>query len=383
MSDLRATCAAGSDPGRDPEKQVNEDAYATTAIQQSLFAVVCDGMGGHAGGRLASRTAVEVMLRTLASSDPLQPTRIRLHRAIVEASAAVHRVGGDTATNERPGATCVAAWLHRGTLEVAHVGDSRAYRLREGKLEALTRDHSVIEAWIAAGQVSREQAHQHPDAHRITRALGILPTVEVELRPTDRLLEGDQILLCSDGLTDLVTELELCELLRQQIPLGQKVNEAILLANSRGGHDNVTAVVIEVTGSPRLERTADAGLGQDPLEVELTTAAVDNAPTEQIPATFGPPDRTVAIDAVSQTVLMDGPRIPAQIREPTVAEQKTVLFSPPSPGPLVRDNTKVGDYVVRPSSPPRVGPSPRQLYKLLAIALLLVALAILFGLIRR
>lgn len=390
MADLRATCAALSDPGRDPEKQVNEDAYATTALQNSLFVVVCDGMGGHAGGRLASTTAVEVVQRVLAGSDPLQPTQLRLHRAISEASSAVYRLGGEAANHERPGATCVAVWLHQNTLDVAHVGDSRAYRLRDGKLEALTRDHSVIEVWIAAGQVTREQAHQHPDAHRITRALGINPTVEVELRPTDSLLVGDQILLCSDGLTDLVTDDELRALMGRPIPLGQRVKEAILLANSRGGHDNITAVLIEVVPLAYVDSTKRSDVRPHPTEtvaalvVDLTTASVRLANTEQLPTQLDPLERTVAIDAVDQTILMDHPRTPIRTALGGAgAENKTVPFAQPGIPAIDPGKPPIAGILGRPSSPPRVGLSPRQLGKLLAIALLLVGLAILFGLFRR
>lgn len=382
MADLQATCAAFSDPGRDPEKQINEDAYATTALQSSLFAVVCDGMGGHVGGRLASNTAVEVIQRVLASSDPLQATQLRLHRAIHDASSAVYRLGGESAAHERPGATCVAVWLHRDTLDVAHVGDSRAYRLRDGKLESLTRDHSVIEAWIAAGHVSREQAHEHPDAHRITRALGINPTVDIELRPTDSLLEGDQLLLCSDGLTDLVKDTELRDLMSRPSPLGQRVRDAVALANSRGGHDNITAVLIEVTRTSSVDGTKrPTEVAEPTLVVELTTASVRLAATEQLPMQLDPLDRTVAIDAVDQTVMMDSPRTQAGTVVGGVgAEHRTVPFAQPA---INAANPPNSEYAFRPSSPPRVGLSPRQLGRLVAIALLLVGLAILFGLLRR
>lgn len=370
MTDLRVSCAAVSDPGREPDKQVNEDAYGMAAIGGSLFAVVCDGMGGHTGGRVASHTAVETIQRTLLNADPTQPTRIRLNQAILAASAAVYRVGGDAALTERPGATCVAVWLHQSTLDVAHVGDSRAYRWRAGKLEALTRDHSVIEAWIEAGQVTREQAHQHPEAHRITRALGMSPHVEVELRKSDQLLAGDTFLLCSDGLTDLVTEADLASLLSRSCTLEQKATEAVALANARGGHDNITVVLLEATDAAQ----PGVAVGGAPMNVLLTTPAVSATATEQLGARPEPLDKTQALDRVDQTVLMDGPQLPSAEANRTLPFAQVGTLGPataPSP------------YATRPSSPPRVGPSPRQLLLLVGITLLLIGFAILFGLFRR
>src|SRR5512133_1546358 len=369
MTELRVSCAAVSDPGREPDKQINEDAYGMTAIGGSLFAVVCDGMGGHIGGREASHTAVETIQRALATSDPLHPTRIRLSQAIQTGSAAVHRVGGDAALDERPGATCVAVWLHQSTVEVAHVGDSRAYRLRAGKLEALTRDHSMIEAWIDAGQVTREQAHQHPEAHRITRALGMTPQVEVELRPSDQLLAGDIFLLCSDGLTDLVTEAELTSLVTGAGMLEQKAAQAVALANARGGHDNITVVLLEVTDAAQ----PNAAAGGSALNVILTTPAVNVTATEQVNARPNPVDRTQVLDRVDQTLLMDGPQLPSA--EPN----RTLPFTQVG---AIGSATRPAAYAPRPSSPPRVGPSPRQWMFLSGIALLLIGFAILFGLFR-
>lgn len=292
--------ASRSDPGRDPDKQVNEDACIVAAMQGSLLAVVCDGMGGHQGGQLASHTASQTIRNAIAGESIGTPAhRESLSRAVVAASGAVYRIGGALPVDERPGATCVAVWLHAGGLELAHVGDSRCYRWRDHRLEALTRDHSVIEAWIQAGEVSREMAHLHPDAHRITRALGVLPTVDVELRPTDLLQVGDRLLLCSDGLTDLVNVEELGAILGKPAPLVALIDELIALANERGGHDNITAVLIGVMDSApeHLPGSSQAGCFH-----VISNAAT--TPTELNSIRAASLDHTMPLDAVDRTAVM-------------------------------------------------------------------------------
>jgi protein phosphatase len=275
--------AARTDPGRDPNKQVNEDAFRLYESDEGLLAVVCDGMGGHQGGRLASGTAVLSMendFRTLGRTE--EPHRL-LRESIQRAATQVYDLGGTSPTAERPGTTCVAAWFCPNGLYIAHVGDSRAYRFRQGNLIPLTVDHTVVEAFIAAGQLTREQAKGHPDAHRITRALGITPTVEVELRPVEELRAKDRYLLCSDGLTDMVTEPELSQWLGQTSELETIATGLVALANERGGHDNITVVLVEVDqGASSLETTQTG--------TQLGTVV--------------PLPKTVVIDAVGQSTLL-------------------------------------------------------------------------------
>jgi PPM family protein phosphatase len=392
MSEQEPLCvlgAAKSDPGRDPDKQVNEDACRISVIGGGLLAVVCDGMGGHVGGRVASHTAVDTILTSLAQASPERPTRDRLKQAIAEASEAVYRIGGDAPTHERPGATCVAAWLHAATLHVAHVGDSRCYRWRASALQPLTRDHSVIEAFIQAGQVARAEAHLHPDAHRITRALGIQPKVEVELQPTETLLRGDKLLLCSDGLTDLVAESELGELLSRAKPLDQLASELVSLANARGGHDNVTVVLLETTdwasARGRPEVAAAAAQSNASMYYVLSTSAVLATSTEQFTIPETAAHRTVPLVSTDRTILMleerqDHPRGPARFSpDPKRDIGKTQ--------PLVQFDAKAafcqGSQAPESIRRPTFGPSPRRLWILFGVALVLVGLAVAIGLIRR
>jgi PPM family protein phosphatase len=389
MSEQEPLCVVGaarSDPGREPDKQVNEDAYRICAVGGGLLAVVCDGMGGHTGGRIASHTAVDTILSSLARASAQLPTSERLRQAIAQASEAVYRIGGDVPTLERPGATCVAAWLHAATLHVAHVGDSRCYRWRSGGLLPLTRDHSVIEAFIQAGQVARAEAHLHPDAHRITRALGIQPKVEVELLPAEALLLGDKLLLCSDGLTDLVAESELRDQLSRPQPLDLMAAELVSLANARGGHDNVTVVLLEVTdwssarGHPELgSATAQTDAS---AHYVLVTPAVLAGSTEQFAIPAASAQRTLPLVSTDRTILMVEqrevhPSGPAP--DPRRGLGKTQPFNPIDAPSALHQRPRVSAPIPHPT----VGPSPRRLWILLGIALALVGLAVAIGLFRR
>jgi len=364
--------AAKSDPGRDPDKQVNEDAHGAAAIDGTFVAVVCDGMGGHASGQLASQAAVSTILKALAAASPNMPSRERLREAIGQASLHVHRLGGNIPVHQRPGATCVAISLHEDSAELAHVGDSRCYRWRQGQLEAMTRDHSVIELWIQAGQVPREQAHLHPDAHRITRALGIEPKVEVELRTIEKLVVGDRYLLCSDGLTDLVAETDLAVMLGRAVGLTQLAGDLVDLANQRGGHDNITALLLEVADSG----CTDPG-GAGPC-FELTAPCVASATTEQFPMPPGRTDRTLPLGTVDRTVIMNEQVERTQNQAPALAVGKTQPLRQLDASRL--EHRGADDH----GGLPETGPAPPtlRLGLLLGIALILAGLAVLIGLFR-
>ena len=261
-----------TDAGRDPAKQVNEDAsrYETTA--HGHLAVVCDGMGGHEGGRLASQTAVACIIDTL-SRTPVGAHCAEALRASIEAAGRkVHEIGGTLPVEARPGTTCVALLLYEGIADVAHVGDSRLYLLRGGEIRRITRDHSMVQQLLDAGVLSEAQALAHPDANRITRALGMLPTVDVEVRPGAlAVVSGDVLLLTSDGLTDVVEDVELLALVRENLSAGPEVvcQRLIDTANERGGPDNITVQVLSVVEAPQRPAEAtvlDAPAGSVPAQ---------------------------------------------------------------------------------------------------------------------
>ncbi len=267
--------AERSDPGRDPTKQVNEDSSGRAETALGLLAVVCDGMGGHVGGKAASETAVATILRHVRGLSPATDPCEGLRDAVAHAARAVYEVGGDTPVEMRPGSTCVAVLVHDGVAEVAHVGDSRVYLLRSQELHRLTRDHSMVQQMVDAGVITPEQAVGHPDANRITRALGMMPEVEVEVSsPAVPVFPGDLLLLCSDGLSDLLDDSDILAVVREWLPRGltEVCSRLVEMANACGGYDNITVQVL---------RILDARQPLSPTIVEETPPSVPGAPSSQ------------------------------------------------------------------------------------------------------
>ena len=242
-----------SDPGRDPAKRVNEDSSGYFETPHGHLVVVCDGMGGHAAGQQASRLAVDTIAEHVRAAEAGKPPGAVLGRAVRAAAQAVYELGGQAPPDVRPGSTCVAALIHEAGAEVAHVGDSRLYFLHATRLSRITRDHSLVQQMVDAGVLSPEEAAVHPDANKITRALGMTPDVEVEVRGHALALHaGDALLLASDGLVDLVSDDELSTLVQKHLASGPAVacQELVALANQRGGHDNITVQIVQVLSVP-------------------------------------------------------------------------------------------------------------------------------------
>ncbi|HVY47318.1 MAG TPA: protein phosphatase 2C domain-containing protein, partial [Minicystis sp.] len=247
---LKIEFAQATDPGRDPNKQVNEDACGYAETRFGYLCVLCDGMGGHYGGKEASRTAIttifEVIEQAPASATPAQAMKA----AIEEAGRRVYRLGGTPENRARPGSTVVAMLLHDRGIDVAHVGDSRAYVIRQNQIYPLTRDHSMVQGMIDAGMLTEEQAMGHPDSNKITRALGMKPEVDVEVRPEPmELFPGDILISSSDGLTDLALGNDILGCARQALASGalqHACNMLVKMANDRGGHDNITVQMARV-----------------------------------------------------------------------------------------------------------------------------------------
>ena len=209
--------------------------------------VVCDGMGGHAGGDVASRTATESIFESVrepgAAAAAGQPDRARrlMHEAVRQANRRLFELNQQRGFTDGRGmgTTVVGLWLVAGTdrLVVFHAGDSRLYRLRAGVLSQLTKDHSLYQTWLDSG--ARGQA---PQRNIIVRALGTTHEVEPELA-LETAAEDDLYLLCSDGLSGMVPDAELEPVLRQAEDLAACCRHLVGLANQKGGHDNVTVVL--------------------------------------------------------------------------------------------------------------------------------------------
>jgi serine/threonine protein phosphatase PrpC len=204
--------------------------------------LVADGMGGHQSGELASRQAVDQVIRSYMD-DPASDVTASLRRAIEAANASLYARATGAEGRLRSGTTLVVAVVRGVELWIANVGDSRAYLLRAGRLYQLSRDHSLFPA--AQDDISLPEGR--PGQHIITRALGTRPGVKVDLLPARKLHTGDRILLCSDGLTTPLSDDEICQVMAAQSP--QKSAEALVqAANDRGGPDNVSVIVIQVVG---------------------------------------------------------------------------------------------------------------------------------------
>jgi protein phosphatase len=238
--------AAATDTGR--VRSHNEDAVAI--VPSCGLAIVADGMGGYAAGEVASDIAVSV-IRDVVEQRFLQgPVAADaawevLVDAALEANEAILAAAVDEPSLRGMGATLVAALFHEDRVAIAHAGDSRAYRLRDGVLMPLTKDHSVVQERIDAGELSVEEARHSRIRNLVTRALGVDVelTVEAHEHPVE---EGDLYLLCSDGLHDMLGEEEIGELLVPGVELEELCRGLIGAANEAGGADNVSVVVVRL-----------------------------------------------------------------------------------------------------------------------------------------
>lgn len=242
--------ASATDPGLDPHKRVNEDAVGQSVSAVGHLFVVCDGMGGHIGGKQASELAVKTILECVArTSQETEPVRT-LVAAIEEAALKVYELGGPGENRQRPGSTCVGLLFRDGMLEVAHVGDSRGYMIRNKQIHRITRDHSLVQELLDSGRLTEREAIGHPESNKITRALGMTPTVRVETRDEPmELFDGDVFILATDGLTDLAQNQDILVTalaFLKSANLQTACNELVALANRRGGHDNITVQMVRV-----------------------------------------------------------------------------------------------------------------------------------------
>ncbi len=210
--------------------------------------MVADGMGAHAAGELASKIACESMPHTYRKSLDRSPAEALRH-AVVTANASIHTRGQANAEFQGMGTTCCALVLLPRQAIVAHVGDSRVYRLRRGKFEQLTFDHSLVWEMMAAGQMPKGDVANFIPKNIITRSLGPHADVQVDLEGPLALEPGDTFLLCSDGLSGQVKDEELGELLSALSP-SEAVRTLVDVANLRGGPDNITAIVVRVEAVP-------------------------------------------------------------------------------------------------------------------------------------
>lgn len=212
--------------------------------ERGVLLVVADGMGGHSAGEVASGMAAELIPRLYFESDG-EP-RDALRGAVEEANRQIHAASLADESKRGMGTTCTTLVLMDGQAYVAHVGDSRLYMLRDGKVYLLTEDHSAVMEMVKLGLITMEQARHHEDKNVILRALGTTPEVEVTMLEPFSVRVGDQYLLCSDGLYDLVPDDEIERELTAAADIHAAGERLITLAKARGGHDNITVGIAAV-----------------------------------------------------------------------------------------------------------------------------------------
>jgi serine/threonine protein phosphatase PrpC len=249
------------------QRHANEDSYFAKA---PLFAVA-DGMGGAQAGEVASRIAATAFERGPTRDDDASAEG-QLEEIAQKANRQIHKLAQEDSSRAGMGTTLTAAMVRDDEVAFGHVGDSRAYLLRDGQLKRLTKDHSLVEELRRQGRLTEEQAEEHPQRSIITRALGPEPSVNVDTM-TFPARDGDVFLLCSDGLTTMVADDQIQEILVNSKSLRTAVNKLVDAANRGGGRDNITAVAFRLAdaqaqeaeeGATLISRTAEqAGLTRE------------------------------------------------------------------------------------------------------------------------
>ena len=232
------------------ERDLNEDRFSVVECRSGTAWIVCDGMGGVAGGELAAQLAIDAIRRGLEGL-PLRPPEVALRTSILEANRII------VLRRQNPmfagmGTTVVSAMFQGSEIVIGHVGDSRAYLVRDGAMQALTTDHTYVQQLVERGQVKIEEALVHPQSHILTRAIGSEPSLEVDLKkfwicPVNGNEQRDKIILTTDGLYSHVSDDEISDIISNSTAQSA-CRKLVELAKERGGYDNITVAVIPLSG---------------------------------------------------------------------------------------------------------------------------------------
>ncbi len=237
---MRIECGARSDQGR--VRTSNEDSFVAN-VRSKIF-LVADGMGGHAAGEIASRMTAEKVEEIVSKAVPESGMEEILQLAVQEANTSVHEAQKARVEYRGMGSTLTALALSDHCYHIAQVGDSRAYLLRDRDLIQLTQDHSLVWPLYASGMIAKEDISRNPRKNLITRSIGTQPQVEADIQ-TGVVYEGDLFLLCSDGLTDVLSDTQISRILLNGSTDPQELSDLLVAAaNSGGGPDNVTVVTV-------------------------------------------------------------------------------------------------------------------------------------------
>jgi protein phosphatase len=254
LDGMRVRFAGETDVGR--KRDHNEDSVYLP--EEERLAIVADGMGGHASGEVASQLAVDTIVKYFHDTADQQPLtwpykvdrglradQNRLGTSIMLANLEIHELGQREASKKGMGTTVVATYFLDDTMLIGHVGDSRVYRYRDGKLTQLTEDHSLINDYIKMKRVTAEEAEDWPHKNVIVRALGMKDTVQVDVL-TEEPAIGDVYLLCSDGLSGMLSDEQMAQIIAGESDLNRAVDRLIDGANEEGGIDNITVVLARI-----------------------------------------------------------------------------------------------------------------------------------------
>ena len=303
-----AETALRTDTGR--QRRDNEDnAYARAPVF-----VVADGMGGAQAGEVASKIAIETFEKGLPDSGSPEE---RLAGRVREANHQIHEISRTDRERAGMGTTLTAAYVDDTSVAIAHVGDSRAYLFRDGTLERLTQDHSLVEELVRQKKLTPEQAAGHPQRSIITRALGPEASVEVDTW-TYPVRAGDILLLCSDGLTTMISEKQVAEILGEAGSLDGAAEALIDAANDAGGRDNITVVLF------RLDEVGESGESDQPTMIGVPSPATTSELEDTAPEAESDDARGVAGSAHTATATVARPK-PRQRLQPIPPRPATEL----------------------------------------------------------
>ena len=231
-------------------RKLNQDYVFTSEVPvgtlPDLF-IVADGMGGHKAGEYASKCAVETMVSQINSSPERGCIRV-ISNAIREANRRVRAKAMSDDNYFGMGTTLVVASIDEDGLCVANVGDSRLYLISNGEIRQVTVDHSLVEEMVKMGELERKSARNHPDKNIITRAVGVMEEVDPDFFEVEDLVVGDMILMCSDGLSNMLEDSEIMGIIEGEGTLKDKAQRLVAAANMNGGCDNITVILVRVEG---------------------------------------------------------------------------------------------------------------------------------------
>ncbi len=231
-------------------RDINQDSYYCSKTKGFPLFVVADGMGGHNAGEVASLLAIETIKKNLLlNKQVLENSDMDVTEFIIDTLKKANKQILNKAKSKIDlngmGTTVTLAYIMEGKLHIGHIGDSRAYLLREKQLKQLTQDHSLVAELVRNGTISKQEAINHPQKNVITRALGTDPEVEIDII-TQNIIKDDIILLCTDGLTNMVNDSELKNIILSDYDIQEVCNNLIKVANNSGGIDNTTVLLIKI-----------------------------------------------------------------------------------------------------------------------------------------